>query len=116
MNVAVFSCTSYEAVQRVFGEAKSHLGEILSAFEFFDKQGVSCSSPITLISGLTVKFALSSKHIEEIHGSERKIFETEGDFYCLIETGGSNAEHDEAVSCHISLKTSRLINRNSLAC
>jgi hypothetical protein len=40
---------------------------------------------------------LSSKHIEEIHGSERKIFETEGDFYCLIETGGSNAEHDEAV-------------------
>ncbi|KAI9635717.1 uncharacterized protein MKK02DRAFT_36818 [Dioszegia hungarica] len=80
MNVAVFSLPSYEAVQKVYAEAKSHLGEILSAFEFFDKQG----------------FALSSKHIEEIHGSERKIFETEGDFYCLIETGGSNAEHDEA--------------------
>jgi hypothetical protein len=48
-------------------------------------------------SQLIIQFALSSKHIEEIHGSERKIFETEGDFYCLIETGGSNAEHDEAV-------------------
>ena len=24
-----------------------------------------------------------------------KTFETEGDFYCLIETSGSNAEHDE---------------------
>jgi FAD/FMN-containing dehydrogenase len=97
MNVAVFSCTSYEAVQKVFGEAKSHLGEILSAFEFFDKQGVSATF-INLGLRLTVKFALSSKHIEDIHGSERKIFETEGDFYCLIETGGSNAEHDEAVS------------------
>lgn len=42
MNVAVFSLPSYEAVQKVYAEAKSHLGEILSAFEFFDKQGVSC--------------------------------------------------------------------------
>lgn len=25
------------------------------------------------------------------------MFETEGEFYCLIETGGSNAEHDEEV-------------------
>jgi hypothetical protein len=44
MNVAVFSCTSYEAVQKVYAEAKGHLGEILSAFEFFDKQGVSAFS------------------------------------------------------------------------
>lgn len=41
MNVAVFSLPSYEAVQKVFGEAKAYLGEILSAFEFFDKQSVS---------------------------------------------------------------------------
>lgn len=41
MNVAVFSATSYEAVQKVYAEAKSHLGEILSAFEFWDKQAVS---------------------------------------------------------------------------
>ncbi|KAK6909043.1 hypothetical protein I203_103053 [Kwoniella mangroviensis CBS 8507] len=79
MNVAVFSLESYEAVQKVFAEAKGHLGEILSAFEFFDKQS----------------YALVKKHQEE-NGGERKVFETEGDFYCLIETGGSNAEHDEA--------------------
>lgn len=41
MNVAVFSVPSYEGVQKVFAETKSHLGEILSAFEFFDKQAVS---------------------------------------------------------------------------
>jgi len=40
MNVAVFSLLSYEAVQKVFGEAKAHLGEILSAFEFMDRQSV----------------------------------------------------------------------------
>jgi FAD/FMN-containing dehydrogenase len=28
----------------------------------------------------------------------KKTFETEGDFYCLIETAGSNSEHDEEVS------------------
>jgi hypothetical protein len=28
-------------VQKVYGEAKGHLGEILSAFEFWDKQAVS---------------------------------------------------------------------------
>ncbi|WWD20000.1 hypothetical protein CI109_104473 [Kwoniella shandongensis] len=79
MNVAVFSLPSYEAVQKVYAEAKGQLGEILSAFEFFDRQS----------------YALVKKHQEE-NGGERKVFETEGDFYCLIETGGSNAEHDEA--------------------
>ncbi|OWZ53847.1 hypothetical protein LQV05_006572 [Cryptococcus neoformans] len=79
MNVAVFSLPSYEAVQKVFGEAKAYLGEILSAFEFFDKQS----------------YALVKKHQEE-NGETRSVFEQEGDFYCLIETGGSNSEHDEA--------------------
>jgi hypothetical protein len=44
MNVAVFAVPTYEGVQKVFGEAKAHLGEILSAFEFFDKQSVSLES------------------------------------------------------------------------
>ncbi|RSH81472.1 hypothetical protein EHS25_006829 [Saitozyma podzolica] len=79
MNVAVFSLPSYEAVQKVFSEAKGSLGEILSAFEFWDKQS----------------FSLVKHHMEEHLGGERKVFETEGEFYCLIETAGSNAEHDE---------------------
>lgn len=50
MNVAVFAVPTYEGVQKVFGEAKAHLGEILSAFEFFDKQSVS----VTPHSGLMI--------------------------------------------------------------
>ena len=37
------------------------------------------------------------KHQEEAGGA-KKVFETEGEFYCLIETGGSNSDHDEEVS------------------
>jgi isocitrate dehydrogenase kinase/phosphatase len=82
MNVAVFSLPSYEAVQKVFTETKSHLGEILSAFEFFDKQA----------------FDLVKRHQKEGGEAERKVFETEGDFYVLVETGGSKQEHDEEAS------------------
>ncbi|KAL7418713.1 D-lactate ferricytochrome c oxidoreductase [Cryptotrichosporon argae] len=80
MNVAVFSVPSYAAVQAVYAEAKTHLGEILSAFEFWDRQA----------------YALVKQHQRENLGGERKVFETEADFYCLIETGGSNGEHDGA--------------------
>ena len=41
------------------------------------------------------------KHQEEA-GHAKKVFETEGEFYCLIETGGSNSDHDEEVSLPIS--------------
>ena len=40
---------------------------------------------------------MTKKHLEE-NGVERKAFETEGEFYCLIETSGSNSDHDEEVS------------------
>lgn len=79
MNVAVFSLPSYEAVQSVFTRTKGHLGEILSAFEFFDKAA----------------YDLVRKHEG---GEGRKVFETEGEFYVLVETGGSNQAHDEEVS------------------
>lgn len=46
MNIAVFPVSTFEGVQKVFGEAKSQLGEILSAFEFFDKQSVRTRSLI----------------------------------------------------------------------
>lgn len=82
MNVAVFSLPSYEAVQKVYTETKSHLGEILSAFEFFDKQA----------------YDLVRRHQKEGGEADRKVFETEGEFYVLVETGGSKQEHDEEVS------------------
>ena len=44
-----------------------------------------------------IQFAVTQHHMKELHGAEKKVFETEGDFYCLIETGGSNSDHDEEV-------------------
>ena len=83
-NVAVFSLSSYEDVQKVFGKAKTHLGEILSAFEFFDAASYR-----------------AVKKLKKEHGEEpKKIFETEGEFYVLIETAGSNADHDEEASVY----------------
>lgn len=38
-NVALFALSSFEDVQRCFQATKGKVGEILSAFEFFDKQG-----------------------------------------------------------------------------
>jgi FAD/FMN-containing dehydrogenase len=38
-NVALFALSSFEDVQKCFQAVKGHVGEILSAFEFFDKQG-----------------------------------------------------------------------------
>jgi hypothetical protein len=43
-----------------------------------------------------VQYDLVKKH-QLSNGEDKKLFEEESDFYCLIETGGSNAEHDEAV-------------------
>ena len=80
-NVAIFALDSYEAVQKVYTESKKHLGEIMSAFEMFDAKS----------------YEFVRKHQEEA-GHAKKVFETEGDFYCLIETGGSNSDHDEEVS------------------
>ncbi|ODO11471.1 hypothetical protein I350_00251 [Cryptococcus amylolentus CBS 6273] len=77
-NVAVFSVPSYAACLKVFSQAKAHLGEILSAFEMFD--------------------ATSYEAVKKYGGggTGRNVFEneSEGPFYCLVETGGSNTEHD----------------------
>ena len=73
VNVAFFGLPSYDHVQRAFKEAKVQLGEILSAFELMD--------------------AKSQHYVQQVTGNKRPL---EGDhpFYCLIETSGSNAEHD----------------------
>ena len=73
VNVAYFGLASYEHVLKAFKEAKIQLGEILSAFELMD--------------GRTQ--ALVHKHT-----GNKKPLEGEYPFYCLIETSGSNTEHD----------------------
>jgi FAD/FMN-containing dehydrogenase len=72
-NVAFFGLESFEKCQQAFRNAKSHLSEILSAFEMMD------NNAHTLVQRVT--------------GNKRPL-ESEYPFYCLIETSGSNADHD----------------------
>lgn len=73
VNVAYFGLESYEKTQQAFKEAKKQLGEILSAFEMMDGR--------------------SQKLYARANGAKLPL---EGDypFYCLIETSGSNVDHD----------------------
>ncbi|TVY27028.1 putative D-lactate dehydrogenase, mitochondrial [Lachnellula hyalina] len=73
INVAFFGLESYEKVQLAFQEAKGQLSEILSAFELMDVQ--------------------SQDLVQKVTGNKRPL-ESEHPFYCLIETSGSNSEHD----------------------
>jgi FAD/FMN-containing dehydrogenase len=73
VNVAFFGLESFEKVQLAFREAKGQLSEILSAFELMDGESQALVHKIT-----KNKMPLEEKH----------------PFYCLIETSGSNSEHD----------------------
>ena len=76
VNVAVFALESYEDVQKTFTQVKRHCGEILSAFEFFDQQS----------------FDVVQNHAT---AGVRDPFEARHPFYVLIETSGSNKDHDD---------------------
>ena len=77
-NVAVLKVKSFSRVQDVFIKTREKLGEILSAFEFFDQESYD--------------LVLS-------HTGQKPMLETAEDddpsFYVLIETSGSNKEHDD---------------------
>ncbi|KAJ0416384.1 hypothetical protein BJY00DRAFT_304161 [Aspergillus carlsbadensis] len=73
VNVAYFGLESYDKVRQAFGEAKKQLSEILSAFELMDGR--------------------SQKLVHQSTGNKYPL-EGEYPFYCLVETSGSNAEHD----------------------
>ncbi|PWN45723.1 hypothetical protein IE81DRAFT_336189 [Ceraceosorus guamensis] len=75
-NVSVFGLNSFEAVQKLFPKVKASLGEILSAFEFFDAHAMS------LVKGHAT-------------AGVKDPFEAAHPFYVLIETGGSNKDHDD---------------------
>ncbi|GAA5925772.1 hypothetical protein JCM10213_008881 [Rhodosporidiobolus nylandii] len=78
INVAVLSVPNFESVQTVFKETRARLGEILSAFEFWDQEG---------------------HEMVLDHTGAKSPFETEPEggkaFYVLIETSGSNKDHDD---------------------
>lgn len=76
VNVCFLGVQDYPAVLRVFQAAKHHLGEILSAYEFMDH--TSLSYPLQQLQG--ARHPLSQRF----------------PFYVLVETSGSNGEHDQA--------------------
>lgn len=73
VNVAFLGLESFEKVQQAFRQAKGQLSEILSAFELMDSYSQDLVHRVT-----------KNKHP----------LEGEHPFYCLIETSGSNSEHD----------------------
>jgi len=73
VNVAFFGLESYEKVQQAFLEAKGQLSEILSAFELMDGGSQDLVHTVT---------------------KNKRPLEDKYPFYCLIETSGSNSEHD----------------------
>ena len=75
-NVACFQLESFEKVQEVFKAARDSLGEILSAFEFWDG---ACEG-ILQAEGKKAIFGDDSRNLK---------------FYVLLETGGSDRIHDE---------------------
>ncbi|TYZ64642.1 hypothetical protein PybrP1_000409 [[Pythium] brassicae (nom. inval.)] len=74
VNVAVLGCANFDAVQRVLVQAKRHLGEMLSAAEFMDRQSLE----------------LVLSHFEAL----KDPLESTCPFYLVVETSGANNAHD----------------------
>ena len=73
-SLLIFSAQTCKSTQ-VFVRARQKLGEILSAFEFFDQQALD----------------LTLKHLE---GTRNPLPDTQTPFYLVVETSGSNEAHD----------------------
>ncbi|KAL8835682.1 MAG: hypothetical protein Q9170_003221 [Blastenia crenularia] len=73
VNVAFLGLESFEKVQTAYRKAKHQLSEILSAFELMDGRSQDLVHDVT---------------------NKKRPLDGEHSFYCLIETSGSNAEHD----------------------
>ena len=74
-NVTFLQCADFSKVLQTFQKARSELGEILSAFEFLDKESLDLS--------VRVHEDVSNPLQDD---SER--------FYMVVETSGSNERHD----------------------
>jgi FAD/FMN-containing dehydrogenase len=73
-NVSIIGVEDFEMVCKIFTKSKEELGEILSAFEFFDRPCMD---------------------LVKTHLQLREPLEQTPAFYVLIETQGSNKDHDD---------------------
>lgn len=81
--MAVLCVPNFEGVQKVFKETRTAVGEILSAFEFWDQEGMD----------LVLKHTGQKRPFAEEPAGGRA-------FYVLVETSGSNKDHDDEV-CYV---------------
>jgi len=94
-NAVVLALSSFDKVVPLYKTVKQDMGEILSAFEYMDRNA----------------YSLSAKHGQGKGLSEE---ETEGaQCFVLIETSGGNKEHDEEVRAS-SITSLGLSNRDPL--
>jgi FAD/FMN-containing dehydrogenase len=85
-NLVLFGCSSYDQVVETLRLARQHLGEILSAAEMWD-----------LASMALVLDTYGSKIPDP-----RKSMDRDAAFYLLVETAGSNQNHDMAKIADLS--------------
>ncbi|KAG0294849.1 hypothetical protein BGZ96_000338 [Linnemannia gamsii] len=76
INVALLGMDTFDQVQAAFKRSKDELSEILSAFEFWDKAAIKLVKE-HLVAG-------ANDPLESLHN-----------FYVLVETSGSNKDHDD---------------------
>ncbi|XP_069752550.1 D-2-hydroxyglutarate dehydrogenase, mitochondrial isoform X2 [Narcine bancroftii] len=95
VNVVLLGCDSFDKLLDIFKESKGTLGEILSAFEFMD---YGCREVVREHMKLTNPLR-------------------EAPFYILIETSGSNGDHDQEKLTHFLEKvmTSGLVTDGTIA-
>lgn len=97
-NVALFQVDSYEKVLEVFKLAKTHLSEILSAFEFFDhdsreviEENLKVKNPFEIPENFDPTQGLPNNQ----NTSLLKTNASNLPFYIVLETSGSNDIHDQ---------------------
>ncbi|KAG0380822.1 hypothetical protein BGX24_004669 [Mortierella sp. AD032] len=76
INVALLGLDTFDQVQAAFKRSKDELSEILSAFEFWDQGAIKLVKE-HLVAG-------ANDPLESLHN-----------FYVLVETSGSNKDHDD---------------------
>ncbi|KAJ7539328.1 hypothetical protein O6H91_11G087300 [Diphasiastrum complanatum] len=76
VNVAFLACQDYLSCQEVLVLAKKKLGEVLSAFEFLDRSSLDMA-------------------LDHLEGMRDPLPSAKQKFYLLIETTGSNENHDK---------------------
>lgn len=85
VNVCLLGCADFASVVEVFMCAKKMLGEVLSAAEFLDAEALKMS-------------------LTYLHNLKDPLPKDRQPFYVLIETAGSNFQHDkEKMECFLEV-------------